>query len=92
MEQTLLWLRWIERDDQRIVWARANGRPWKAIAHDLGVERTTAFRMPLVPSFKHPQVSKLDASRSPCPDQTFQMSTGFLHRERLNFNGLRIPY
>src|SRR3954467_11626692 len=37
MEQTLLWLRWIERDDQRIVWARANGRPWKAIAHDLGV-------------------------------------------------------
>jgi hypothetical protein len=44
MEQTLLWLRWIERDDQRIVWARANGRPWKAIAHDLGVERTTAWR------------------------------------------------
>src|SRR4051812_46174006 len=33
MERTLLWLRGIEREDQRIVWYRANRRPWKAIAY-----------------------------------------------------------
>lgn len=44
MDCSLLWLRWLEREDQRIVWDRANGRPWKAIAHDYGIDRSTAWR------------------------------------------------
>ena len=44
MDQTLLWLRWLDRDDQKIVWGRANRRPWKAIAHEYGIDRTTGWR------------------------------------------------
>lgn len=42
MEATMLWLRWLERDDQRIVWARANGRRWKAICATSGLKRSAA--------------------------------------------------
>jgi hypothetical protein len=44
MEMTLLWLRELDPEEQKIVWARANRRPWKAIAHEHGVERTTLWR------------------------------------------------
>jgi Domain of unknown function (DUF6362) len=44
MDRTLLWLRWLERDDQRIVWDRANHRVWKAIAHERHIDRSTAWR------------------------------------------------
>jgi hypothetical protein len=44
MDSVLLWLRWLERDDRRLVWQRANGRPWKAIAKDYGVDRAAAWR------------------------------------------------
>lgn len=44
MDATLLWLRWLELDDSRLVWSRANGRPWKVIAHEFGIDRTTAWR------------------------------------------------
>ncbi len=44
MDVTLLWLRWLDRDDQKIVWDRANRRPWKAIAFDHGIDRSTAWR------------------------------------------------
>jgi hypothetical protein len=41
MEEALLWLRCLARDDQKLVWARAEHRPWKAIAHEYGVHRST---------------------------------------------------
>jgi hypothetical protein len=44
MDKTLLWLRWLEKEDQRLVWDRANHRPWKVIAADLHVDRSTAWR------------------------------------------------
>jgi hypothetical protein len=44
MDWVLPWLRWVEECDRRIVWDRANGRPWKPIASDHGIERTTAWR------------------------------------------------
>lgn len=44
MDETLLWLRWLDRDDQKIVWERANRRPWKVIAHAFGIDRSTAWR------------------------------------------------
>ena len=31
MKAVMPWLRWLGRDYQKIVWARANGRRWKAI-------------------------------------------------------------
>jgi hypothetical protein len=44
MDRILLWLRWLEREGQRIVWDRANRRPWKLIAEEHGIDRTTAWR------------------------------------------------
>lgn len=43
-EETLLWLRWLEKDDARILWLRANAKPWKAICWELGISRTAATR------------------------------------------------
>ena len=43
-ERTLLWLRWLERDDARLLWLRAERRPWKPICWELGISRATANR------------------------------------------------
>jgi hypothetical protein len=43
-EEALLWLRWLEKDETRLVWLRANGKPWKPICWELGVSRATANR------------------------------------------------
>ena len=44
MEATLPWLRWLEPDDARLVWARAEGTPWKPICWRFGLSRATAHR------------------------------------------------
>ncbi len=44
MDRTLTWLQWLEPSDSKLVWERASGRPWKVIAHDRGIDRTTAWR------------------------------------------------
>ncbi|MDK9720408.1 MAG: DUF6362 family protein [Rhodospirillales bacterium] len=44
MDATMLWLRWLEPEDAKLVWARACERPWKVIAHQYGIDRTTAWR------------------------------------------------
>ncbi|MGP6089766.1 DUF6362 family protein [Antarctobacter jejuensis] len=43
-EETLLWLRWLEKDDARILWLRANRKPWKAICWEFGISRPTASK------------------------------------------------
>ena len=43
-EEAMLWLRWLEKDDARLVWLRANGTPWKPICWQLGMSRATANR------------------------------------------------
>ena len=43
-EEAMLWLRWLEKDDARIVWLRANRTQWKAICWELGISRATANR------------------------------------------------
>jgi Domain of unknown function (DUF6362) len=42
MEETLAWLRWLEPDDAKIVWLRANGERWKAVCWKVGLSRTAA--------------------------------------------------
>jgi hypothetical protein len=44
MEQAVLWLRWLEVDDAKLVWARSGGTPWKAITWRFGIARATAHR------------------------------------------------
>lgn len=44
MEETFTWLSWLEPDDARIVWLRAEGVRWKQICWRLGITRTTAWR------------------------------------------------
>ena len=44
MEQALSWLLWLEPEERRLVWLRAEGVPWKRITHRLGIGRTTAWQ------------------------------------------------
>lgn len=44
MEEALGWLRWLEGDDAKLVWARAEGAQWKAICWRFGIARATAHR------------------------------------------------
>ena len=43
-EETMLWLRWLDPDDARLLWLRANRTPWKPICWELGISRATANR------------------------------------------------
>ena len=43
-EETLLWLRWLDPNDARLLWLRANRKPWKPICWELGISRATANR------------------------------------------------
>ena len=43
-EEAMLWLRWLEPEDGRLVWARANRTPWKPICWQFGISRATANR------------------------------------------------
>lgn len=43
-EEAMLWLRWLEVDDARLVWARADGMAWKPICWQFGISRATANR------------------------------------------------
>jgi Domain of unknown function (DUF6362) len=42
MDEALERLCWLEPDERRLVWLRADGMPWKWITRRLGIGRTTA--------------------------------------------------
>ena len=44
MDETFTWLRWLEPEETRLVWLRAEGVVWKLITYRLGVCRSTAWR------------------------------------------------
>jgi Domain of unknown function (DUF6362) len=44
MDEALRWLCWLEPEERRLVWVRAEGLPWKRITHRLGIGRTTAWQ------------------------------------------------
>jgi hypothetical protein len=44
MEETFGWVKFLEPEDARLVWARAEGTPWKAICWRFGIARATADR------------------------------------------------
>jgi hypothetical protein len=44
MEETLTWTVWLEPDDGKLVWARAEGTPWKPLCWRFGLSRATAHR------------------------------------------------
>jgi hypothetical protein len=43
MDEALAWLSWLDHEERRLVWLRAEGVPWKRITHRLGIGRTTAW-------------------------------------------------
>jgi Domain of unknown function (DUF6362) len=43
MDEAIGWLSWLDREERRLVWLRAEGLPWKRITHRLGIGRTTAW-------------------------------------------------
>jgi hypothetical protein len=46
MEEVLfVWLRWVEVDERRLLWLRAERVRWKLICAQLGVGRTKAWEM-----------------------------------------------
>jgi hypothetical protein len=44
MDEALRWLCWLEPEERRLLWLRAEGLPWKRITHRLGIGRTTAWQ------------------------------------------------
>ncbi|MGE0650277.1 MAG: DUF6362 family protein [Alphaproteobacteria bacterium] len=44
MEEALTWLRFLAPEDGKLVWARAEGTPWKGICWRFGIARATAHR------------------------------------------------
>lgn len=44
MDECLEWIRWLEPEQMRLVWARAEGLPWKIILRRIGVSRATAWQ------------------------------------------------
>lgn len=44
MEECLVWLGWLDPDDARIVWMRAEGARWRQIGIRMGCVRQTAWR------------------------------------------------
>lgn len=44
MDETMTWLRWLEPDDARLVWARAEGLPWKSACYRFGLSRAAIWR------------------------------------------------
>lgn len=43
-DEAMLWLRWLEIEDAKLVWLRANGKPWKPICWEFGMSRAAAAR------------------------------------------------
>jgi len=43
-DEAMLWLRWLEVDDAKLLWLRTNGKPWKPICWQFGLSRTAATR------------------------------------------------
>ena len=43
-EEAMLWLRWLEVEDARLVWARVSGARWKDLCWRFGISRATANR------------------------------------------------
>jgi Domain of unknown function (DUF6362) len=44
MDEALGWLYWLDADERRLVWLRAEGLPWKRITHRCAIGRTTAWQ------------------------------------------------
>ena len=44
MDEALEWLAWLDPEERRLVWLRAEGLPWKRITHRLAIGRTTAWQ------------------------------------------------
>ena len=44
MDEALGWLMWLDPEERRLVWLRAEGMPWKRITLRLGIGRTTAWQ------------------------------------------------
>jgi DNA-binding CsgD family transcriptional regulator len=44
MDEALAWLGWLDPEERRLTWLRAEGLSWKRIAYRLGIGRTTAWQ------------------------------------------------
>lgn len=42
--ETVRWLKWLDEDQRRLVWLRAQYVPWREISHRTGLIRKTAWR------------------------------------------------
>lgn len=42
--ETVRWLRWLNEDERRLIWLRAQYVPWKEISNRTGLIRKTAWR------------------------------------------------
>ena len=45
MEETINWVFWLEEDECKLVWLRAERVPWRPICYRIGCGRTKAWQM-----------------------------------------------
>jgi Domain of unknown function (DUF6362) len=75
MDEVLGWLCWLDPEERRIVWLRAEGLPWKRITYRLGIGRTTAWQRWTMALLKI-------ASRLNAADEQKRLNTMPLNRSR----------
>ena len=44
MEEAITWNRFLEPEEAHLMWARAEGTPWKGVCYRFGISRATAHR------------------------------------------------
>lgn len=52
-EEAMRWLRWLEPELGKLVWARVSGTEWKPICWQFGISRATAHRPVGVRAHRH---------------------------------------
>jgi Domain of unknown function (DUF6362) len=66
MDEALRWLTWLELEERRLVWLRAEGMPWKRITHRLGIGRTTAWQRWTIALLKITTRLNVRLNNNPC--------------------------
>ena len=79
MEAILTWNRFIEPDEAHLMWARAEGTPWKGICYRFGISRPTAHRRSKAQGVHSHRCQ--DGPHGPCDRQGRRTLSSLLRRD-----------
>jgi Domain of unknown function (DUF6362) len=91
MDKALGWLCWLEPEERRLVWVRAEGMPWKWVTRRLGVGRTTAWHRWTVALLKITTRLNAAAEQNRSKHQITKQVEQFCGRKRVASDEVRAP-